>query len=152
VNDDNQTSDDEYWDDLFEWFDEECSPERAAAIERRVHSAREVERRVEVERARWMRLKDLAVPAMKTETLVALLSLQRRRDLLEGVDGVRSSPKGSRGVLPIIQMRAAAAGSARGCGRRRDAVDGKEGRLDFDARGAASVGPHTLGSPGPSFA
>jgi ferric-dicitrate binding protein FerR (iron transport regulator) len=105
VNDDNQDNSDEYWDDLFEWFDGRCTPARAAAIERWALSTPEIERRVTVERARWKRVGELAVPAVKAETLGALRSLQRRRDLLERGRAVQASAKGIRDSHPARGVR-----------------------------------------------
>jgi transmembrane sensor len=95
VNDDNQNNSDEYWDDLFEWFDGECSPERAAAIARWVESHPDVARRVERERAHWERLKRAVSPLEKVDTLSSLQRLQARREAIEqapAVDEQRTPP------------------------------------------------------------
>jgi transmembrane sensor len=74
---------DAYWDDLFEWFDGECSTERAAAIERWVQSDPEIARRVEIERTYWNRLKRGVSPLERTDSLSSLQRLQTRRESLE---------------------------------------------------------------------
>jgi transmembrane sensor len=83
VNGDYQDHSEEYWEDLFEWFDGECSPERAAAIERWVKSDPDIARMVEVERASWDRLKRGASPLERVDTLSSLQRLQARREALE---------------------------------------------------------------------
>jgi transmembrane sensor len=109
VSDDGTDNNDEYWDDLFEWFDGECAPERAAGIERWARSSAEIERQVENERARWMRLKDIAVPVQRVETLAALRALQRRRDSLERTHSVPVPTKPAHIVPLAFRVRAAAA-------------------------------------------
>jgi transmembrane sensor len=79
---------DSYWEDLFEYFDRECSPVRAAAIERWIQSDPEIARRVELERASWEKLKRAASPMGRANTLASLRRLQGRREVFEltGVD------------------------------------------------------------------
>jgi transmembrane sensor len=86
VIDDSQDNGDEYWDDLFEWFDGECSPERATAIERWAQSDPNISQQVENEREHWERLKRAVSPTKKIDTLVSLRMLQRRRELLEHIE------------------------------------------------------------------
>jgi transmembrane sensor len=92
VTDDYSENRKEYWGQLFEWFDGECSPEQAAAIEQWIRSDADVARRVEIERAHWERLKRAASPLERVDTLSSLQKLQARREALERAEPVHAAP------------------------------------------------------------